>query len=121
MRIVLLLVLTLLLASCSESVFDESTDGTTISVRVGETFVVELESNPSTGYTWVIEEQAGLTLRDETWIGDSDLTGSPGISRFEFVGDSAGTTELAMLYTRVWIDDDDEFDRHFGVTVQITE
>ncbi len=121
MRVTLLLALGLLLAACADDApIDDDANGDTISVTVSETFTVELESNPSTGYTWVVEQADGLRLLSERWSGDSDLVGSPGISTFEFEAEEPGTTQLAMVYTRTWTEDD-PLDRVFTLTVEVTE
>ena len=121
MRIAILLTLSLATAACSDAVsVDQTADGDTISVSAGDRFTVELESNPSTGFTWVVEKSTGLRSIEETWSGDSDLTGSPGISRFVFEATEAGPGRLEMVYTRVW-SDDDTMDRHFVLNVSVTE
>ncbi len=121
MRIAILLTLILAAVACSDAVsVDQTADGDTISVGTGDRFTVELESNPSTGFTWVVENSSGLRSIEESWSGDSDLIGSPGVSRFVFEATEAGPGRLEMVYTRVW-SDDDSMDRHFVLNVSIVE
>ncbi len=119
--LLMLLALSVLFAACSDAVVvDRTANGGTISVAVGGRFTVELESNPSTGFTWVVVEAEGLALIEEHWTGDSDLTGSPGISTFLFEATSAGTNDLEMVYTQAWTDGD-SLDRSFSLTVSATD
>lgn len=121
MRVTLLFALGLLLAACADGVsIDDDDNGGAISVMVTDRSTIELEANPSTGYTWVVEKSDGLRLLTESWSGDSDLVGAPGISTFEFEAEEPGTNRLEMVYTRTWTEDD-PLDRVFSLTVEVTE
>ena len=115
-----LIALSLLLAACGDDtgavVLDAADSGTTIQADVGDIVVIELESNPSTGYSWILPVDLGiLDLVDERWVGDSDLTGSPGTTHLEFEVVGTGTWTLDLEYRRPW--EDAAPDRTFAVTI----
>jgi C1A family cysteine protease/predicted secreted protein len=80
-------------------------DSRQIELKEGQVLAVSLESNPSTGYTWEIEEVNETILRQTGTIEfepESRLLGAPGkqILRFEAV--AAGQADLRLIYRRPW-------------------
>ncbi|MHB8051489.1 MAG: protease inhibitor I42 family protein [Coriobacteriia bacterium] len=73
-------------------------DGGTVTVRDGGTVTVELESNPTTGFTWIeASVPPMLEVRGEpTFEPSSDALGSPGIQTltYDVVAVGEGTLEL---------------------------
>jgi inhibitor of cysteine peptidase len=104
-----LLLATLLLVACgqdnddSASVYRQS--GESVAVGVGQRFAIELDSNPTTGYSWQLTAPPGgqVTLIDEDYTPAGPQTaGSGGVQRFTFEGTATGTTSLAFGYARPW-------------------
>ncbi|PXX64254.1 inhibitor of cysteine peptidase [Nocardia tenerifensis] len=86
----------------------EADDGQERRVAVGQTLVVTLPANPSTGYMWQI---AGLDTNLLQAQGDPGFKpdpnvpvapGSGGGSVWTFVGKAPGITTLSMDYLRPW-------------------
>ncbi|MFN2155296.1 MAG: protease inhibitor I42 family protein [Anaerolineae bacterium] len=82
-------------------------DGRQIEMQQGQTLVVSLESNPSTGYRWErapvedeILQQAGEPEFRQG--GRSGLVGTPGQQIFRFQAAATGTTRLDLVYHRPW-------------------
>ncbi len=82
----------------------QAASGRTISIAVGTSVTIDLESNASTGYHWVVATapDAGV-LEAEPGSGDyaaptSDLLGAPGRQTFRYRARSHGTTELVLTY-----------------------
>jgi inhibitor of cysteine peptidase len=75
-----------------------------IQARVGEEFVITLQSNPSTGYRWMLADSldAGLLrLAGRTYVPDQPvMPGSGGHEQFTFVGVAPGETTLRLRYSR---------------------
>ena len=74
-----------------------------VHLKVGDTLVVTLHSNSSTGYQWKaegMEEEAVLKQDGEPEIvaPKSDLAGAPGKTKFTFVAEEEGTEELGFWY-----------------------
>lgn len=75
------------------------------SINEGQLFVIVLDSNPSTGYSWEVAEIDEKILRQvgkSEFRQESGLLGAPGkqILRFEAV--AAGYTTLKLIYHRPW-------------------
>jgi inhibitor of cysteine peptidase len=65
---------------------------------------VSLDSNPSTGYGWVVDGLNEKVLRQvgEEFKPESDLLGAPGKLVLRFKAVSAGQTTLNLVYRRPW-------------------
>ncbi len=60
---------------------------------------VALESNPSTGYVWLVTENDGSVLRlntDRDFTPDSDMTGAPGIQHSVYRALTRGAVKLVI-------------------------
>lgn len=75
-----------------------------VSVAVGETFLISLSANPSTGYGWEIDfDPVGLRLIDRQHVpGASGMVGSTGMDEFRLRGLAKGEYELRFSYQRAW-------------------
>ena len=78
-----------------------------ISVKAGDQFVVELASNPTTGYQWQPAfDPAALKLvgRDFSLAGAAvgAAIGGGGVERFRFESLAAGASRLSFAYQRAW-------------------
>jgi predicted secreted protein len=84
----------------------ESDNGTTVSVGVGARVRVVLESNASTGYSWVVTtapDPAVVVATGEPFYAapaTSSLLGVSGHQVFDFEAVAAGTTTLQLAYQR---------------------
>ncbi len=78
-------------------------DGRVINMKVGETYTVVLDSNPSTGYSWQPTfDSALLELVDTEFTASSTMLGAPGQEHIEFKALAAGTAEVRFAYQRAW-------------------
>jgi len=62
---ILLLSVSLFLASCSplgQAELTEENNGETIRLKVGQTFTLKLESNQTTGYSWMLSEKTDSNI-----------------------------------------------------------
>jgi inhibitor of cysteine peptidase len=77
-----------------------------VDVSVDDTFVIELEANPSTGYTWELsgplDEAIVVSLGSDHEAGDGDAVGAPGTQELSFRAVGEGTTTIALQYVRPW-------------------
>jgi len=66
-------------------------------------FSITLDSNPSTGYSWVLSfDESFLELRDRSIKMNSKKFGSSSKEVFKFNPIKCGTTNLIMIYKREW-------------------
>lgn len=72
-------------------------------VRRGGRFVLELESNPTTGYRWEPEfDPELLRLAGHRYEPGADRPGAGGRQRFEFEGVKLGRGTLRFRYRSSW-------------------
>ncbi len=75
----------------------------TITVKVGSSFILSLDSNPTTGYAWSAHfDPEYLELVDTEYEPSSDLIGAGGVESFEFRALQEGDTVITMVYERSW-------------------
>jgi inhibitor of cysteine peptidase len=94
-------------------------DGSTQTIAVGDSFLIELAENPTTGHSWSVAsmDQDVLSLEDDDFTHDlaERRIGLGGVQRYTFLAKQAGQTDVHLIYTRAWesgLPDDD-----FTVTV----
>ena len=78
-------------------------DDKEISARAGETFIVELEGNPTTGYQWELsesDEQFRMVEKDYGQPGAG--IGAATKERFVIKALEPGSTEMIFKYKRPW-------------------
>jgi inhibitor of cysteine peptidase len=102
------LVILFLSGGCSvaEVKLDASNNGGQKELARGQTVVLNLDSNPTTGFSWAIADVDKNVLRP---LGDSsfqpsntNLTGAGGVESFRFEAANAGLTTLKLIYRRPW-------------------
>ena len=105
----LLLVLTLLTtvsAFADQTVIDDEDNGTTITINPGDTVVLRLLSNPSTGYGWTVGMNNSSLLQQigkpKNIPSDTGMAGAGGMTEFKFRAVGSGGDSLALLYQRPW-------------------
>jgi inhibitor of cysteine peptidase len=90
---------------------DASANGSTVPVAPGTPIVLELASNPTTGYSWTVTSlpDAGHVSLDSPIEGvytatpvGSSVVGSGGVQRWDLHATKAGTTAIALAYARPW-------------------
>ncbi len=83
----------------------QSSDGTTVSGRVGDAVVLTLPENPTTGYAWEIETSDGLRPDTDEYLPDDtsgESVGAGGTHRWEFTITEGGEQTIAGVYRRSW-------------------
>lgn len=73
----------------------------------GQSLLLTLPSNPTTGFRWVLRDDADAVLErlgPEVYSNpeDSGLVGSAGLSTWRFKVKQAGTGQLQLTYQRPW-------------------
>jgi inhibitor of cysteine peptidase len=78
-------------------------DHPSIGVKTGDQFVIELPSNPTTGYQWQPAfDPAALGLLGRDFSLPGTAMGGGGVERFCFEARAAGVSRLSFAYERAW-------------------
>jgi len=80
-------------------------NGSQVTLEVGQTLVLSLESNPTTGYEWEIAEIDEAILKETHHEYKADwpvLIGSGGRDIWHFRAEAEGRTTLTLNYRRSW-------------------
>jgi len=90
-----------LLTSCAGVVAAE------IRLSVGRKETIVLPENPSTGYTWKIDQEGSdnlsiLSIEDLGHQRGADMPGAPGLRRWVIRARTAGHADLQLVYQRPW-------------------
>lgn len=102
------LLLTILAACHADSVYlSEQDNERDITLAIGQTAIIALAENQTTGYSWAFEikpnNQNVITNIKEKYIHQkTKLVGSGGIKEFSFKAESAGRVEIYGYYRRPW-------------------
>ncbi len=94
-------------------------DGALVTLRAGEQLMVVLPGNPTTGYTWEVDEMPACLsqLSDGEYRASSDLVGAAGTFFFRFSAEEQGEGQLALGYRRPW--EDLPAEEAFSITVSV--
>jgi len=74
-----------------------------IKAKTGETFAIELEANPTTGYQWQADvDPEKVKLLDTNYESPGHAIGASGKERLTFQSLSEGDTTISLKYKRAW-------------------
>lgn len=96
-------------------------DGAVIEAKVGERISLELEGNPTTGYTWQVtafDPAVAAPAGEPDYESSSDADGAGGTFTFHFDVVGAGETEVVLQYFPSWEEPTDTAGR-FAFTVRV--
>jgi inhibitor of cysteine peptidase len=94
-----------------------------VGTRVGDTLVLRLDENPTTGYRWAVEtgDEAVVALQSAAYVhARSAGVGSGGQRSFTFHTKKAGSATLQFKLWRAWEGEASIVER-FTVTLQVQE
>ena len=94
-----------------------------ITAKPGEQFVIQLESNPTTGYAWAVQSNTDPAVAKKTASQYMDaqpaVVGSGGVQRLVFDAGAKGTTTIVLRYERSF-EPDDPSDEELTYAVTVT-
>ncbi len=117
------LIALVLVAGCisNEIRLTASDNGNNITLYKGQTLIITLEANPTTGYTWEVEDVDTNIIRQ---VGEiefqpgSSAVGAGGLQTVRLEAVNAGKTPLRLVYHRTW-EKDVEPQKTFSVQVVV--
>jgi inhibitor of cysteine peptidase len=81
-------------------------NGSEMQLKKGQTLVVTLEGNPTTGYSWEVEEpldeQVLRQVGEAEFKAESEALGAGGVQILRFEAVNAGQITLKLVYHRPW-------------------
>ncbi|MFA5056289.1 MAG: protease inhibitor I42 family protein [Dehalococcoidia bacterium] len=87
-------------------IFNVAESGQQIELSPGDSLIVTLDSNPSTGYAWSISEIGDEAVIDDVsneFVGaDTGMVGAGGQEVWTFEAIDEGTSTIEMQYSRSW-------------------
>jgi inhibitor of cysteine peptidase len=92
-------------AATSSVTVSDRDNHTNVDLTSGQTLIVKLPGNPSTGYTWAVSgDPAPLKLTKQFRLHRKEGSGmgAPQTEVFEFSAVKSGVTTLTLLYRRSW-------------------
>jgi len=97
--------------------------GKVVEIRAGDTLIVRLSENPTTGYQWAVDTLNAdeVVLQNVEYLRAGGATvGGGGERRFTFKAQRAGTATLQLKLWRAWEGDASIVER-FSVRCQVQE
>ena len=96
-----------MLAGCLGRVETYTDSGQTINIGVNQEFVIALDSNPTTGYSWQESyDESLLELVEKSYemgkAAKQGAVGAGGVEYFQFKALKTGETEITLVYKRPW-------------------
>ena len=101
----------------------ERDQGKTIIVHPGDTIVIQLDENPTTGFTWEIQEEDEHVLKrvnSEYTPPPEGTIGIGGVRLFTFEAKHVGTAQLELKYWRSFVGDSSIMQR-YDITVRVED
>lgn len=102
-----------------EIIILQSDKGKTFEPHQGDSILIRLEENPTTGYIWEVDvaNDQIIYLKDSNFSTANDtVIGGGGIRIFTFTAQSPGTGEVKLELRREW---EEKAIDHFGVTIHV--
>jgi inhibitor of cysteine peptidase len=85
--------------------FTEKDNGTTGEIAAGTRFAVQLEENPTTGYSWNASTSSGLTVLSSEYQENQHaegMTGVGGVHTWILQASGSGNQTFSAVYKRPW-------------------
>jgi inhibitor of cysteine peptidase len=95
--------------------------GTTVDAAVGDTIVVSLEANPTTGYTWELTAGDTIEVASSEYVADpnpDEMSGAGGTQVVTLKVTKAGASDLTGMYRQQWNSPSPGAQPDFSMTVQ---
>lgn len=112
----LILLLTMLISACAPAAkptedpvipmqysVTKTDQGKTFTLHTGDSLAIVLDSNPSTGYSWVVKSVDNPVLSQDgesVFKSDSSQLGAPGMTTLTFTTVHTGSQALTLFYQR---------------------
>lgn len=99
----------------------EADAGKTIDAAVGDSIVISLDGNPTTGFSWnPMQPQSSdvVALKDKDFEASSDAIGAGGTEKVTYEAAGAGEATIELGYFQPW--EPGKVDKTFTVTIKVS-
>jgi inhibitor of cysteine peptidase len=99
----LLMALSACAAKPSALIYTKEMNSKTVEIQSGATFYITLEGNPTTGFTWEVQDMDSTVVKqvgEVEFKADTDAIGSGGMQTLTFTAVAPGATTLKLIYHR---------------------
>ncbi len=130
-KIIVLIALAVLIAALAlggcktaNKALTEKNNGDSINLKVEDIVVIRLESNLTTGYSWILDKKTDtliVSMVDSEYIQsveDKELVGAGGHEIFTFKAVSKGKTSIILNYERPWEEDEEPLET-FEINISV--
>jgi inhibitor of cysteine peptidase len=95
-------------------------DGATLALRVGESLLLQLPENPTSGYRWAFArlDDTRLTVDDAAYRSDDPRPGTGGVATWTLRARAPGQPQVELKRWRPWEGDRSIVER-FSITLDI--
>ena len=102
----------------AEIVLTQAQNGQSVRAAVGDTIVVQLAENPTTGYRWVARIGPGLSLVGDELVGATATPGAGSERVFRIAARAPGAARIDAALGRSW-EPNAPPQAQFGVTIDV--
>lgn len=88
---------------------------TNLTAAIGDTILISLKENPTTGYTWNVTNSSGLELTGDSFEMDTvkeGMAGAGGVHSWMVRTVAAGNQSFSGIYKRSWESDSPDDERY---------
>ncbi|MBD2194620.1 MULTISPECIES: protease inhibitor I42 family protein [Calothrix] len=105
----------------SNLILGKDDNGKTVELSVGQSFLIQLNENPTTGYQWEVSKIDAdfVKLTEDQYIQNIDSeTGGGGIRNFKFTANSTGEYQIQLVHQCSWRRDESSI-TYFKIKLRI--
>ena len=81
---------------------NDQANGTTVVLTVGQSLVVRLPENPTTGYRWSVESLGGMLLEGDEFLPAGAGAGAGGTRHLRLRAHKPDRTQISLSLRRSW-------------------
>ncbi len=102
--------------------FDESANGRTVELKIGETIEVRLPENPTTGFRWQLtaDGSPAVAKRDDAFTASSGPPGQGGTHVWKFKAVATDEGDIELGHRRRW-EGQGEAPKNFKLHVKVED
>ncbi|MCL7413672.1 MAG: protease inhibitor I42 family protein [ANME-2 cluster archaeon] len=102
-----------------DNAITEDFNGSNMELKTGDIFYINLNENPTTGFSWQMNTTDGLVVVSDEYIApDTGLVGAGGVHEWEMRAVAPGTQQVTAVYRRSWEDVTGD-EQIFGFTIEV--